>query len=253
MSDSSTTGSNASRTEAATCVDAAAQRLAELRAQRPSAEPKKLAVSIPKTSPCDPPATATAPVPTQAQSRQRARAVLLNGGFPRRHIETLDACRDEREHPWRLALDGLLPRLDSGILIPLLGRRGTGKTQLAVALASALIQRDPSATVRYVKAADLFRQLREAMHEGREAAALESLRRVSLLVIDEAHERGHTDYEDRTLVGLIDKRYDAMRDTLLIANQTRAEFAASIGASVVSRIHEVGEALECDWPSFRGR
>jgi hypothetical protein len=38
---------------------------------------------------------------------------------------------------------------------------------------------------------------------------------------------------------------------VFIANQDKAAFAQSMGASITSRIHECGEAIICDWPSFR--
>jgi DNA replication protein DnaC len=69
--------------------------------------------------------------------------------------------------------------------------------------------------------------------------------------IDEAHERGSTDWENRTLTNIIDHRYDAMRCTLLLSNQSKEQFAESVGPSVTSRILETGEAIICNWPSFR--
>jgi hypothetical protein len=36
-----------------------------------------------------------------------------------------------------------------------------------------------------------------------------------------------------------------------VSNQTRLAFAKSMGSSVVSRIHEAGEVIECEWGSFR--
>ena len=70
-------------------------------------------------------------------------------------------------------------------------------------------------------------------------------------MIDEVHERAVTQAENATLINIIDRRYDARRCTVLIANQDKSEFAAAMGPSIVSRIHETGEALECDWPNFR--
>jgi hypothetical protein len=44
---------------------------------------------------------------------------------------------------------------------------------------------------------------------------------------------------------------DARSCTVLIANLDAAEFAENVGDSIVSRIHEIGEAVLCDWPSYR--
>ena len=73
-----------------------------------------------------------------------------------------------------------------------------------------------------------------------------------LLVIDEAQERGESDWESRMLTHVVDKRYFLQRDTLLISNLKLDEFKASIGTSICSRLIETGGAILADWPSFRG-
>jgi len=73
-----------------------------------------------------------------------------------------------------------------------------------------------------------------------------------LLVIDEVQERGETEFENQKLTAIIDARYRQQRPTLMIGNyKNKAEFAASISPSIVSRIQECGGAIHCDWPSFR--
>jgi DNA replication protein DnaC len=113
-------------------------------------------------------------------------------------------------------------------------------------------------SARYIKALDLFREIRRAfvpVERGRsaesEADLVEQLAGYSLLVIDECHQRGETAWEQNTLVNLLDRRYDAMRATILVSNQTREEFSAAMGDSIVSRIHETGDAIVCEWGSFR--
>ena len=64
-------------------------------------------------------------------------------------------------------------------------------------------------------------------------------------------ERAETQFEDRMISHLIDLRYDAMLDTILISNQAKESFADSIGKSAVSRLIETGEVIECNWESFR--
>ena len=75
---------------------------------------------------------------------------------------------------------------------------------------------------------------------------------MGLLAIDETHDRGHTEHEDRILSRIVNKRYAALRSpTILISNETRSAASESLGASIVSRVHEAGKVIECDWPSFR--
>ena len=84
-----------------------------------------------------------------------------------------------------------------------------------------------------------------------EKATVSKLIDAALLVIDEAHERSDSAWENSTLANVVDRRYDAERATILVSNLTKAAFAQAIGPSIVSRIHEAGETVVCDWGSFR--
>jgi DNA replication protein DnaC len=144
-----------------------------------------------------------------------------------------------------------------GSLFALWGPRGTGKTQLAVMAAMEFplpILPQENRLPRYVKASDIFREIRGTFK--RESTATEkdvvaSFITPLLLIIDEAQERGESDFENITLTHIIDKRYDAMLHTIIISNLRREELGKSLGASIVSRIHETGQDIECNWPSFR--
>lgn len=180
---------------------------------------------------------------------------FLSSGCPARHVVNMYNRLDENK-PWLDTLNLLSGKLPAGFIVALLGKRGTGKTQLAVALIRKAC--NVGHTARYVKALDLFREIRGAytpVARGqageREEDVIDRLASVGLLVIDECHQRGETPFEQNTLINLLDRRYDGMRATVLISNQTRAEFSASMGDSVVSRIHESGEAIECNWESHR--
>lgn len=156
-------------------------------------------------------------------------------------------------HPWRKTRDYVDGRAGSGFLIGLLGNRGTGKTQIAVqAIVHACAVGRPAL---YVKAMDVFFWVRQARLPNATRSDLDLLSDFMcprLLVIDELGERGETEFEDRTLTYIIDKRYDAMHDTLLIANMTEKAFRESMGPSISDRLRECGGVIECKWPSFRG-
>lgn len=144
-------------------------------------------------------------------------------------------------------------------MVALLGIRGNGKTQLAIALIRAACEAGRSG--RYVKRLDLSRAIRRtfaapAAGRGRavetEADVIDELAGVGLLVIDEVHQSGESDFDANVLVNLIDRRYDAMKSTILVTNhQTREDFSKAVGDSIVSRLHETGEVIVCDWPSYR--
>lgn len=138
-----------------------------------------------------------------------------------------------------------------GGLVVLLGKRGTGKTQLAVCLLAEACR--AGKTGRYLKALDLFREIRNCYRKDgpSELETVDKLCGLGCLVLDEAHERSDSEWENRTLTNIIDRRYDAVRSTVLVSNMDKAGFAESVGPSIVSRIHECGRTKVCDWASFR--
>ena len=147
-------------------------------------------------------------------------------------------------------LGRLVAQLGTGSINVLTGRRGTGKTQLA---ANAAHHAARAGAVLYTKAMQLFLDVRRAYQlDGVcEADVVSKYIVPRLLIIDEAHERGDTAWEDRVLAHIVDRRYDAMCDTLLICNMKREAIIESLGPSIASRIQECGAIIECNWESFR--
>jgi DNA replication protein DnaC len=138
------------------------------------------------------------------------------------------------------------------MLVALIGPRGTGKTQLSVGAMLDVMSLRRSAL--YMTAMDVFLWLRAvyADPDVSELDAVAELLAPSLLVIDEVGERGETPFEDQRLTYIIDKRYAAMKDTIVIANLRPEELAKSLGSSIVDRLRECGGIIECKWESFRG-
>jgi len=152
---------------------------------------------------------------------------------------------------WNDCLSKLVKRIGTGMMVSLVGGRGTGKSQLAVELIRATCGNGKSAM--YTTAMDIFIDLRDAYKlQESERAVLLRFQRPALLVIDEAQERGETPWEDRVLTALLDYRYSQRRDTVLVSNLSRNDFVSTMGASILSRMVETGGIIQCDWPSFRG-
>lgn len=183
-----------------------------------------------------------------ARDRQRkTQSIIGNSGLPRRHLnQVLDASVDSR---WGDARDRAVQAASAGMNLLLWGNRGTGKTQIATAAGLAFAGRQQ--TVQYFKASQLFRLLRQAMHDNREVEAIDQVCRKGLLILDEAHVRGETDYEDRTLIEIFDRRYDSLRPTILITNLQLDAAKESLGSSIIDRFVETGMAIACEWPSLR--
>jgi DNA replication protein DnaC len=72
-----------------------------------------------------------------------------------------------------------------------------------------------------------------------------------LLIIDEYEKRAETQWEDRLLDHLINKRYGLMKETILISNSNQESLETMLGPANVSRMNESGMLVVCDWKSFR--
>ena len=142
--------------------------------------------------------------------------------------------------------------LAGACLLRAVGGRGPGKTQLAVcAMHRACLA---GQSTRYVKALDFFAEVKAAYSSYVKEEERDVIKRFcspTLLVIDGMEERGETSWEARMLSHLIDRRYDDLKDTILIANLKAEEFKKSIGTSAASRLHETGGIVPCEWASFR--
>jgi DNA replication protein DnaC len=172
--------------------------------------------------------------------------------FPVRHRAHYTA-NPEQTWPKQDKIVDIGRRMIAGASCALVGDRGTGKTQIAYWLARRLREHGYCKQWYYFTAADLFGLMKswfdlgchEKSHNDRQIFT------VPLLVIDEMQERIESEFEDKMLTHVVDKRYGAMLPTLLIANIKPSELQAKLGTSVVSRISEGGANLLCDWASFR--
>jgi len=173
---------------------------------------------------------------------------LRKAGFPKRSLGKVDRMcgpgLDKAIELWSgFATDGLYL---------LIGRRGTGKTQIATYLARQWVLKG-NVQGRYVKALDLFDAIKATWETRQsEESIMSGYRRTGFLVIDEVHDRGASDWEQRKLINLIDHRYDDMKATILIGNMTKAEAEQQLGPSIWSRMAECGGVINCDWGSYRG-
>lgn len=165
---------------------------------------------------------------------------------------------------WRESCRKVYGVMKDGGIAALLGRRGVGKTQMAVHVTLGVMHdlwisgymaadRKTRSPCRYVVAADLFVNIRSSFKDGgpSEREVMNQYTDPAILVIDEIHERGHTPFEDARLTTIIDARYYSKRPTLLIGNLTEEQYAAQLGPSIASRTEENGGAVVVEGPSHR--
>jgi DNA replication protein DnaC len=167
--------------------------------------------------------------------------------FPRRAAD--DATR--MSGPALKKAEEILPMISKprlGVILLVLGDRGTGKTVMATWLARQL------GCGLYIKAADLFESLRATYAvnaKESEKVILDRYRKASFLVIDEIQERKESEWEQSILNNIIDHRYDNFLPTLIIANLKPTAIDACLGASIISRCKRTGGGIiECNWPPY---
>jgi len=181
--------------------------------------------------------------------REKGAEYLSKANIPARHRTT--PASELTGGAWHKLQQRILSRIGSGFIIAIVGPRGTGKTQSAVEIAKSVSRAGKRPL--YSTAMGFFLDIKESFRDkgGSERAVIDRYCVPAYLILDEMQERGETAWEDRLLTHLIDRRYQAEKDTLLISNQTKENFLISIGESVSSRIIETGGVAVCDWPSYR--
>lgn len=149
---------------------------------------------------------------------------------------------------WADKLETLKGKLKTGCIVALYGNRGTGKTQMASELIRATCWAGRSALYRRVM--EFYIEIKSTYGgktEETEAEIIAKYAKPSLLVLDEAHERGGTAWESSLLALLLDKRYAGLKDTIIIANLDKAGLVTALGPSITRRLNETGGLVACDW------
>ena len=136
--------------------------------------------------------------------------------------------------------------MQTGSLIAIGGATQRGKTQLAVEVARKFMT-ELGKSARYVSAYDFSLQLKDSFRLGKAGEVLDTFKRPSLLIIDEMSKRSETHTEFAALFEVLNHRYSAMKDTILIGNLEKDEFLDSIGESLMARVAASGGFISATW------
>ena len=154
--------------------------------------------------------------------------------------------------PWS-AVIGRLYGAPRGSLHCLCGERGTGKTQIAIEVARPLLLSGLRAI--YATPAEMIERLSDARRWKSEVSELRvsaDYAEARLLIVDEWGRNPMPAGDQERLLNILDRRYRAMKSTLLICNAAPEMAGEILGDSLSSRISECGGVIACRWPSFRG-
>lgn len=156
--------------------------------------------------------------------------------------------RDERQKAGlRIALDYLgsyKRKLEDGQGLVLYGKRGSGKTMLACALANTLATHGVQSL--FLNAPEWFGRIRESFQEGAEESEhdiVTEARNADLLILDDIGVDKCTEFVERTIYLVVNGRMNDVRPIIATTNcETVRDLATVIGERSASRLYEM-----CQW------
>lgn len=201
--------------------------------------------------------------------RESTAPSLAARGLPERLLRRITVWNQEKQESVFVRTKAKL--LGVGAIVALCGARGLGKSTIAAQIMRERMEArqdyaladlatrgaeppDPGRYEKLVVLGNLFKPMFAgfgSIHSDTLTKNYGAWCRVELLTLDEMHDAEGIAPAMTMLVDLIDRRYSANLDTILISNRPALEFRDQTNPSIISRLGEHGAIISCDWPSWR--
>lgn len=176
--------------------------------------------------------------------------------YTTRSFDNFRAANDEQKKAWRMAkgyADTITEKMQSGAGLILAGKPGTGKTHLACAVANQFVT--TGCNVLFITVSAMLRRIRETYRKDSnktEQQAIDELRNIDLLIIDEIGVQKGSESEEHLLFEVINERYNYFKPTILISNLNAKDIKQFIGERALDRMREGGgKFIAFEWESYR--
>jgi DNA replication protein DnaC len=141
-------------------------------------------------------------------------------------------------------------KTDIGTSLVFCGTPGTGKTHLACAIANCLISQGKPC--HYAGAWWAIETVKQGFDGKKTLETIMAYSRYELLIIDEIGRQWGSEAERMLLYQIINKRYEAMRPTIVISNLDLEGLTKYLDSATIDRLRENGGRLVVfNWKSHR--
>jgi DNA replication protein DnaC len=196
----------------------------------------------------------------QMRVRDRIASLFHSSGIPKRFAERIFENYVAQTPAQKRALqlcnrlaEAIVADGDNGTSLILCGNPGTGKTHLACAIGSHLIEHCKSVQFATVLAA--IRSIKDCYRKDSartESEAIHAMVEPDLMIFDEIGCSLGSEHERMLIFDIINERYQQCRSTILISNLNREQLTDYLGERIMDRFRESGAVIPFDWSSYRG-
>ena len=206
-------------------------------------------------------------VDAQKQKEEWIKTRTKQAFFPRRHNDCTLKSYIVQSAPQQIALEASVQfakDCEQNLLknLMLVGSTGTGKTHLACGIGRFLLRINKS--VRYITSAEISEKVIASWgrKDQTEESVIEDLASYDLLIIDEiglhdslsqeGKSKNMNDIKKQAVHKVLFKRYDDMKNTILVSNYDQSVLQDWLGDRLWSRLREnQSQLVDCVWADQR--